>query len=331
MLNRSLVISLVLVFSLTIIASASVFIFTKMFASPGDLSEETIFIVPQGASVKSIGKLLEIKGIVNKSLVFVWGVRGFGDSLPLIAGEYLVPPRVSPLDTMRILQSGKVVIHKLTIPEGLTTHQIIELVNAADGLIGKLPPYLSLKEGAFLPETYQYIRGEGRKETLLRMQKSMTKTLNDLWEKRSPLSSILNTSYEALILASIVERETSQPKERPKVAAVFLNRLKRGMKLQSDSTVIYGLSNQKGFLGRSLTKSDILSKNPYNSYIHYDLPPGPISNPGRDSLVAAMNPSKTKDLYFVANGLGGHTFSSTLREHNKNVARWRHIQEQNKQ
>jgi UPF0755 protein len=159
----------------------------------------------------------------------------------------------------------------------------------------------------------------------------MTKTLNDLWEKRSSLASILNTSYEALILASIVERETSQPKERPKVAAVFLNRLKRGMKLQSDSTVIYGLSNQKGFLGRSLTKSDILSKNPYNSYIHYDLPPGPISNPGRDSLVAAMNPSKTKDLYFVANGLGGHTFSSTLQEHNKNVARWRHIQEQNKQ
>jgi len=158
----------------------------------------------------------------------------------------------------------------------------------------------------------------------------MTTTLNDLWKTRSPLASVLNTSYEALILASIIEKETGQPKERPKVAAVFLNRLKRGMRLQSDSTIVYGLSNRTGFLGRSLTKNDILTKNPYNSYIHHDLPPGPISNPGRHSLVAAMNPSETKDLYFVANGSGGHTFSSNLRDHNKNVARWRRFKAQNK-
>ena len=329
MVNRSLVISLVLLFSLTIIASAGIYIFKNTFSSPGDLSEETILIVPQGGSINSIGKLLETKGIINESLVFTWGVRSFGKNLPLIAGEYLIPPSVSPLDTMRILQSGKVVIHKLTIPEGLTTHQIFDLVNEADGLIGKIPPYLYLQEGTFLPETYLYIRGEGRKEFLLRMQKAMTITLNDLWNKRSSLTSVLNTSYEALILASIVERETSQRKERPKVAAVFLNRLKRGMRLQSDSTVVYGVSNRTGFLGRTLTKSDILTKNPYNSYIHHELPPGPISNPGRHSLIAAMNPSKTKALYFVANGSGGHTFSSTLREHNKNVARWRRFKAQN--
>ena len=330
MVNRSLVIFLLLILSLALIASVGILIFKNNFSSPGDLSEETVLIVPQGASVRSIGKLLKTKGIIKESLVFVWGVRGFGNNLPLIAGEYLIPPSVSPLDTMRILQSGKVITHKLTIPEGLTAHQIFDLVKEADGLVGELPSYQYHQEGTFMPETYLYIRGEERKEILLRMQKAMTTTLNDLWKTRSPLASVLNTSNEALILASIIERETSQPKERPKVAAVFLNRLKRGMRLQSDSTIVYGLSNRTGFLGRPLTKNDILTKNPYNSYIHHDLPPGPISNPGRHSLVAAMNPSETKDLYFVANGSGGHTFSSNLRDHNKNVARWRRFKAQNR-
>ncbi len=215
-----------------------------------------------------------------------------------------------------------------TIPEGLTAPQVVALLAAAEGLDGEPPPLDKIGEGTLLPETYQYVRGDRRVDIVGRMRKAMAETLDELWRKRSADASPLATPRDAVILASIVERETALSEERPRIAAVFLNRLRRGMRLQSDPTVVYGLSNGTGTIGRPLTRADLAVDHPYNTYIHGGLPPGPIANPGRDSLAAVLQPAKSKDLYFVADGTGGHAFARTLDEHNRNVARWRRIQRQ---
>ncbi len=287
-----------------------------------------MLVIPRGASIRSIGALLAAEGVVSDATVFSLGVRGFGGESPLVAGEYVFPPAVSARDAMRLLQSGKVVARNLTIPEGLTTLQILELVGAAEALEGDLPETQALGEGVLLPETYQYVRGEERAAILARMQKAMDETLAELWRGRNADAGPLTTPRDALVLASIVERETGKAEERPRVAAVFLNRMRRGMRLQSDPTVVYGLSNGTGTIGRPLTRADLAVDHPYNTYVHGGLPPGPIANPGRDSLAAVMQPAKSKDLYFVADGTGGHAFARTLAEHNRNVAKWRRIQRQ---
>ena len=310
------------------IAAAGVALFHRAFVAPGPLTTETVLIIPRGASVRSIGALLDAEGIVDDATVFSFGVRGFGGERPLVAGEYTFAPALSARDAMRILQSGKVVARNLTIPEGLTALQVVALLATAEGLAGEPPPPGTIGEGSLLPETYQYVRGDTRGDIVARMQKAMAETLDQLWRERSADAGPLTLPRDALILASIVERETGRGAERPRIAAVFLNRLRRGMRLQSDPTVVYGLSNRTGTIGRPLTRADLAVDHPYNTYIHAGLPPGPIANPGRDSLAAVLQPAKSKDLYFVADGTGGHAFARTLDEHNRNVARWRRLQRQ---
>jgi UPF0755 protein len=310
------------------VAVAGVWMFHRAFAAPGPLTEDAVLVIPRGASVRSIAALLAAEGIVGDAAVFSLGVRGFGGERPLAAGEYAFPPAVSARDAMRILQSGKVVARNLTIPEGLTAFQVLALVGAAEGLRGELPAASGIGEGSLLPETYRYVYGERRDDILARMQKVMGETLDRLWRERSENSGPLASPREALILASIVERETGKADERPRIAAVFLNRLRRGMRLQSDPTVVYGMSRGAGVIGRPLTRADLAADHPYNTYIHAGLPPGPIANPGRGSLAAVLQPAKSKDLYFVADGTGGHAFARTLKAHNRNVARWRRLQRQ---
>jgi UPF0755 protein len=312
----------------TTVAVGGLWLFNRAFAAPGPLTEEATLVVPRGASVRSIAALLEAEGVIDDARVFSLGVRALGGERPLVAGEFAFPAGVSARGAMALLQSGKIVSRRLTIPEGLTVLQVLAAVGAADAMAGEVPPLDKFGEGTLLPETYQYVRDESRAELLTRMQNAMTETLDALWRERSPESAPLKSPEEALILASIVERETGLADERPLVAAVFLNRLRRGMRLQSDPTVVYGLSNGAGTIGRPLRRSDLANTHPYNTYVHAGLPPGPIANPGRDSLVAVLQPAKTKDLYFVADGTGGHAFARTLEEHNRNVARWRRIERQ---
>ncbi len=312
----------------TTVAVAGLWMFHRAFAAPGPLISEAMLVIPRGASVRSIAALLEAEGVVDDATIFSLGVRGFGGERPLVAGEYAFPAAVSARDAMGLLQSGKIVARNLTVPEGLTAVQVFAVVGAAVGLQGELPAADKFAEGTLLPETYQYVRDQTREELLVRMQKAMAETLDRLWRERSPDTSPLTSPDEALILASIVERETGKAEERPRIAAVFLNRLRRGMRLQSDPTVLYGLSNGTGIIGRPLTRADLAVDHPYNTHVHGGLPPGPIANPGRDSLAAVLQPAKSKDLYFVADGTGGHAFARTLEEHNRNVARWRRVQRQ---
>ncbi|OZA90723.1 MAG: hypothetical protein B7X76_03440 [Azorhizobium sp. 39-67-5] len=240
----------------------------------------------------------------------------------LQAGEYRFPPGVSLARVLDDMVEGKVIVHQVTIPEGLTSQQVLDRLNANELLTGnpRLP-----QEGTLLPETYRITRGMRRDEILTRMTTEQQKVVRELWEKRDP-SIPLKSPQEMIILASIVEDETAKADERPRVAAVFINRLNRKMKLQSDPTIIYGIVGGKGSLGRAITRADISTPTPYNTYTIDGLPPGPIGNPGKDALAAVANPAKTKELYFVADGTGGHAFAETLEQHNRNVAKWREIE-----
>ncbi len=223
-------------------------------------------------------------------------------------------------DTLELMVSGKTVARRLTLPEGLTSFEVVALVQKAEGLEGEVqavPP-----EGTLLPETYHYARGETRAEVVARMGRALDQVLDELWPERAPGLPI-SSPEQAVVLASIVEKETAVADERPLVASVFVNRLKKGMRLQSDPTVVYGLTGGKGPLGRALTRKDLQTPSPYNTYLADGLPPGPIANPGRASIEAVLNPAKTEYLYFVADGDGGHRFAKTLAEHNRNVAQWR--------
>jgi UPF0755 protein len=267
--------------------------------------------------------------VITDPLVFSAGVRVYGEERPLQAGEYRFAARLSMRQVMEQMIEGATIVHRLTIPEGLTSAEIVALVAAAPDLDGSVPAALPM-DGTLLPETYFYSRGDTRAQLLERMRKGMSDALAELWPARDgavPLKSVA----EAVTLASIVEKETGLAKERPHVASVFFNRLAQGMPLQSDPTVIYALTGGKGPLGRGLTKADLQVANPYNTYVNPGLPPGPIANPGRASLEAVLHPDSTKDLYFVADGNGGHAFAATLDEHNRNVAAWRKQQAQQPQ
>jgi UPF0755 protein len=293
------------------------------FNRPGPLAVSQDIVVPRGAGVQSIGRLLAERGIVADVELFVFGTRLFGWSAPLRAGEYAFPARASARDAVRILQSAEPVIRRLTIPEGLTGAEVAALIAAAEGLSGELSP---VEEGALLPETYHYRWGDSRAEMISRMRAAMSAALTELWPARAP-DLPLADPRDAVILASIVEKETGRPEERPRVAAVFVNRLKRGMPLQSDPTVAFALADGNGgALDRELRRADLKVDHPYNTYVVRGLPPGPIANPGRASLAAVLNPADTADLYFVADGSGGHAFARTLEEHNRNVAKWRRVQ-----
>ncbi len=296
-----------------------------LWAAPGPLKIDATIIIPKGAGVKRITQLLHSELVIGAPLIFRLGVRLSGADKGLQAGEYAFPAHISPQDVATALTSGKTVVRRLTLAEGLTTAQVLAQLSVTEGLKGLAA--LRPAEGALLPETYHFSYGDSRAELIERMMQAMDETLDQLWEKRSK-GLPFNTPAEALVLASMVEKETALPQERPRIAAVFINRLRKGMRLQSDPTVAYALTEGKEPLGRSLTKADLKAPSPYNTYWARGLPPGPICNPGRASIAAVLNPPVTAEFYFVADGAGGHVFARTLKGHNRNVARWRKVQKQ---
>lgn len=305
-------------------AAAGALLYVKgreAFFAPGPSTSEITVVIPKGATTERIAELLTDAGAIADPLVFRAAVRL--TEARLKAGEFAFPAGASMADTLAIVESGKVVQHFITIPEGWTVKQALAALAAAPALEGEAPA--ALPEGALLPETYAYVRGETRARLAARMAAAMDKALAEAWAARAE-GLPLKTPQEALTLASIVERETGLAAERPQVAAVFANRLRLGMKLQSDPTVIYGLSDGAGVLDHGLTRKDLEADHPYNTYAIAGLPPGPIALPGLAAIRATLAPADSRDLYFVADGSGGHVFARTLEEHNRNVAKWRALE-----
>jgi len=286
---------------------------------PGPLKADKTVILPSGADTAEILAQLESEGVIENPLmvnIAMW-IEGKRN---LKAGEYLFKQNVSANEVIDELVNGRQVLHAITIPEGLTTDQIVQRLLDSEFLAGDVrePP----KEGVLLPETYKVVRGFPRSKLIAKMQEDQRKLLDQIWARRAKDLPI-RTPYELVTLASIVEKETGKADERPHVASVIVNRLRKGMRLQSDPTIIYGLVGGKATLGHGITRAELDKYSPYNTYLIDGLPPGPIANPGRASLEAAANPLQTSDLYFVADGTGGHVFSSTLDQHNRNVQQWR--------
>jgi UPF0755 protein len=310
----------------TVAAGLAVWLYGS-FQRPYPDGKAATVVVPRGAGVDEIAQLLAQNGVIQDKIVFSLGVRLTEMAGRLRAGEYAFPAGASPRAIMDQMVAGKVVMHRLTIPEGLTTSQIIALIDKADALSGSVTDKPG--EGALMPDTYYYVRSETREALVARMEKAMREALDSLWAQRKP-ETLLESPEQALILASLVEGETGVADERPMVAGVFVNRLRRNMKLQSDVTVAYGVAKREGrpgtVLSRPLNRQDLATPDPYNTYLNEGLPPGPINNPGRSAIAAAINPASTDALYFVADGTGGHTFSRTLDEHNRAVARLRQIE-----
>ncbi len=290
---------------------------------PGPARQETVVILPRGAGLGQITALLDSAGVIEHPWLFRLAVRVLGHDRELKAGEYAFPPAITAGSVLNLLASGQTVAHRLTVAEGLTVAEIYQLLEKTEGLVGELPP--PPPEGSLLPETYFYAFGDRRADLVKRMQRSMQDLLDRLWPKRAQDLPFVRRE-DAVTLASIVDKETAQADERRKVAAVFINRLRRGMRLQADPTVIYGLTEGEGRLGRALTRSDWADGSAYNTYQIDGLPPGPIANPGRAAIEAVLDPAPVDYLYFVANGSGGHSFANTLAEHNRNVATWRKLQ-----
>jgi len=284
-------------------------------------SAQTLVITP-GSGLNAIAGALAKAGVVENALLFRLGVMRRGHAAQLKAGEYAFPAHVSEAQAMDMMIAHRVLGHRLTIAEGLTSDAAVALVKADPVLTGDVPV---VPEGSLLPETYIFERGTTRAELLQRMHQAQEKLLAELWPKRKE-GLPFTTVEEALKLASVVEKETGVASERSRVAAVFVNRLKIGMKLESDPTIIYGLT--KGVpLGHGLRQSELATPNPYSTYQIVGLPPTPICNPGRDAIAAVLNPADSDDLYFVADGSGGHVFAKTIAEHAKNVIQWRKIQQ----
>jgi len=300
----------------------------RQFESPGPLAAETDLVIPRGAGLTAIARTLADAGVIRDALTFRLGVGYHRAARDLKAGEYRFPAAASMRQVMEILRSGETVVRRLTVPEGRTSREIVALVAAAEGLSGEPGPVP--EEGSLLPETYHYHWADERSQLIDRMATAQRDLLRELWDKRYPDLPIASPE-KAVVLASIVEKETSLDDERALVASVFVNRLKRGMRLQSDPTVVYGLTQGQAPLGRALTRKDLDTPSPYNTYQIDGLPPGPIANAGRAALQAVLNPADTRYLYFVADGSGGHAFAETLDEHNRNVAKWRKLQRQQSQ
>jgi UPF0755 protein len=307
-------------------AGAAYYYGRQVLETPGPLAEEKVVNIPMRAGKRDIAEVLNKEGVTDVNpWVFIASVFALKASSDLKPGEYAFQKNASLRDVIGTMVEGKVVQHAVTIPEGLTSEQIVGRLSDNDiftGSVHEIP-----REGTLLPETYKFPRGTSRDQVIQRMQREQKRVVAEIWERRSP-DVLVKTPDQLVTLASIVEKETGKPDERSRVAAVFVNRLKQKIKLQSDPTIIYGLVGGKGTLGRPIKRSEITQPSPYNTYVIDGLPPGPISNPGRASLEAAANPARTRDLYFVADGTGGHAFTETYDQHQKNVAKLRAMEKQ---
>src|ERR1700761_4364065 len=298
----------------------------KTLEAPGPLQEDKTLVIPSRAGMTDIADVLQREGVIDSNRwAFIGAVLALKARSDMKPGEYAFQKKASLRDVIGTIVEGKVVQHSVTLPEGLTSEQIVSRLTDNElfsGTIREIP-----REGTMLPETYKFPRGTTREQVIQRMQAAQKRLVAEIWEHRSP-DVPLKSPEQLVTLASIVEKKTGKPDERSRVAAVFTNRLRQRIKLQSDPTIIYGLVGGKGTLGRPIKRSEITQPSPYNTYVIEGLPPGPISNPGRASLEAAANPARTRDLYFVADGTGGHAFTETYDQHQKNVAKLRSMEKQ---
>ena len=299
------------------VAAFVAFRFVYGWTEAGPATRDIEIVVPEGATIADAAVLLKQKGAVRSADAFLTRAKIFGRGKSIKAGEFLIPKGASNSDIFGILQGGKTLTRLVAIPEGMPSILVYERLKANEELTGDIPVPA---EGSVLPDSYAFDKGESRAAVLGRMQGAMDKALTKLWAERAP-NSVAKTPKQAIILASIVEKETGVPSERPMVAGVYGNRLKVGMMLQADPTIIYPITKGKP-LGRRIKKSEIAAVNDYNTYAMTGLPKGPIANPGRLSILAVLHPAETKALYFVADGKGGHIFADTLQEHNENVRKW---------
>lgn len=299
----------------------------KSFCAIGPLENATSVVVNKGNDLDDIARLLENSGIIRSASIFRLGVRLHRMSRKLKAGEFFIPDQASAKEVMQILVKGKTITRSITIPEGLPSIAIIELLNNAPGLVGDKIEEIPVN-GSLMPETYHYQYGMSRSDIYNRMSSDMEQFINTNWSKRQ-LELPLHSKKEALVLASIVEKETAKPSEYKKVASVYINRLKKGMKLQADPTVIYAITNGKMDLKRSPTYDELKLDSPFNTYVNRGLPPEPICNPGKGAIDAALNPEETDYIFFVADGRGGHIFTSNFKEHWVLAEKWRRINRRN--
>lgn len=310
---------------LVILAVISLYLAKGIFNGSGPSQQSKIVWIKPGTGIKGIASILANSGLINSESFFVYGVSFENKSKDLKAGEYLIPAHASMRQIIDILVSGKSIQHSFTVPEGLTVQQVFERLQQQDFLSGAVPAVLP-PEGSLMANTVSYSRGTTRAEIVNRLQAEQTKLVAEVWAGRAVGLPLKNPS-ELVTLASIVEKETGIASERPMVAAVFYNRLAKNMRLQSDPTVIYGLFGGAGKpADRPIYRSDLEKETPFNTYKINGLPPMPIANPGKDALEATAHPATTEDLYFVADGTGGHIFAKSLDEHNANVRRWRKLQ-----
>ena len=293
-----------------------------VFDKPGPLKKDTTLVIPYGTSVKKIGKMLEDERVVSSGRIFALGVKLYEQRNVLKAGEYRFKSAISMRKAMNQVMEGKTFLRSLVVPEGFSSNQVVRLLSNIESLKGDITEIP--KEGALLPETYFFSRGDRRSEIIERMRRSAEQTVENLWAERAK-NLPFSTPYEAVILASIVEKETALAAERARIAGVFVNRLNKKMRLPSDPTVVYSITLGQWPLKRKLTRGDLKINSPFNTYRFQGLPPTPICNPGKESIIAVLRPIETKDIYFVANGSGGHAFARTLVEHRINVKRWRKI------
>ena len=314
------------VFTLVLLAMAVAgtgihFLATRLHA-PGPLDVDKAVVI-RGNSASEIADALLNERVIDNGLVFSIGVRMLGVDQHLHKGEFLFPARASVETVIDTLVEGKTIDRFVTIPEGKTSEEVVAILRADEDLSGDIKE--TPREGTLLPDTYKITRGDQRSKILAWMADAERTALNEIWKRRSADLPI-HSAQDLVILASIVEKETSKADERPRIAGVLINRLQKNIRLQSDPTIVYGLTGGKGPLGHGLTKDEIAKPTPYNTYTVDGLPPGPIANPGRAAMEAVANPSRTKELYFVADGTGGHVFAETLDQHLHNVTRWRQIE-----
>lgn len=309
------------IFFLCVLGCGLIFLNLKYYLdAPGNNTQSVNIILERGASEKSLSKDLFNNGILRYPKAFILIKKIFFYRYIMKAGEYKIPPYATIRNIIEIINKGDVVVHKLILPEGITTKEIVNKVLAAKGLVGDV--HREFKEGDFIASTFFYTRGEKRMSLLARLYNHKQTVVDELWEGRTDNLPI-KTKQEAIILASIIEKETGIASERPRISGVFINRLRKNMRLQADPTVIYAVTLGQYSLTRALTTKDLKMKSPYNTYIYVGLPPTAIGNPGRKAIEAVLNPMITNELYFVANGKYGHNFSSSLAEHNKHVTNYR--------